>query len=53
MKNFDYVSSAEIKAEVQRLKAEIDRPELSDATRDAAHWGIDRALDELEKRGDL
>lgn len=53
MKNFDHVSSPEIKAEVQRLKAEIDRPELSDTTRDAAHWGINEGLDELQKRGDL
>ncbi|MFJ8144670.1 hypothetical protein ACIQ6R_06295 [Streptomyces sp. NPDC096048] len=53
MKRYDHVSSTEIKAEVQRLREEINRPEMSDATREAAHYGIDQGLDELERRGDL
>ncbi|MEU9333150.1 hypothetical protein AB0D49_08290 [Streptomyces sp. NPDC048290] len=53
MKRYDLMSSADIKAEIQRLRAEIDRPELSAAARDAAHWGIDTGLDELRKRGEL
>ncbi|MFF9568486.1 hypothetical protein [Streptomyces sp. NPDC014685] len=53
MDRYTYMSSADIKAEITRLRAEIKRPELGDATRDAAHWGIDNGLDELRKRGDL
>ncbi|MFJ5176695.1 hypothetical protein ACIP68_23020 [Streptomyces griseoviridis] len=47
------MTSTDIKAEITRLRAELERPELGDAVRDAAHWGIDNGLAELERRGDL
>ncbi|MGX1221989.1 hypothetical protein [Streptomyces ambofaciens] len=53
MDRFDCMTSDDIKAEIQRLSGHKDRPELSDAERDAAHWAIDRGLDELRRRGDL
>jgi hypothetical protein len=53
MDRFDCMTSDDIKAELERLSAEKDRSELSDAERDAAHWAIDKGLDELRQRGDL
>jgi len=53
MNRYDHMTTTDIKAEITRLRAEQERPELSDATRDAAHWGINNNLDELERRGDL
>ncbi|MFD4855137.1 hypothetical protein [Streptomyces atratus] len=53
MDRYAHMSSADIKAEITRLRTEIERPELGETARDAAHWGIDRGLDELMKRGDL
>ena len=53
MNRYDHMTSNDIKAEVSRLNEEQERPELGDAARDAAHWGINNDLDELERRGDL
>lgn len=53
MDRYSYMSSTDIKAEITRLRAELERPELGDAARDAAHWGIDNGLDVLRQRGDL
>lgn len=53
MNRYDYMTSVDIKAEISRLREEVERPELSEQTRDAAHWGIDNGLEELRKRGDL
>lgn len=53
MNRYDHMSSGEIKVEIQRLRAEQERPEVGEAAKDAAHWGIDQGLDELERRGDL
>lgn len=53
MDRYDLMSSADIKAEISRLRAEQDRPELAPAARDAAHERIDAGLTELERRNDL
>ncbi|MEZ7005037.1 hypothetical protein [Streptomyces sp. AD55] len=53
MNRYDVMTSEDIKAELQRLSGHKERPDLSDAERDAAHWAIDKGLDELKRRGDL
>ncbi len=53
MNRFDCMTSDDIKKELEQLSAHKERRDLSDSERDAAHWAIDKGLDELRKRGDL
>lgn len=53
MDRYELMTSRDIKAEVERLRGEISRPDRSAALDDAAHQRIDLGLDELRRRGDL
>ncbi|MBW5420287.1 hypothetical protein GKQ77_01710 [Streptomyces sp. BG9H] len=53
MNRYDCMTSNDIKAELERLSAHKERADLSEAERDAAHWAIDKGLEELRKRDDL